>query len=101
MIMLMIIARDFMLDELENLLRDCGITAYTILQEVEGKGRAGRVREAIVYGETNVVILAVCSSAYVDKVVDALKKFVTARADASHGHSLPLKVFAHPCEELI
>src|SRR5262245_51230652 len=89
--MLMIVARDFMLDELENLLCDSG----TILEEVAGKGKAGRVSEAIVYAETNVVILAVCSSAHVDKAVDALKKFVRARAAASHGHPIPLKVFSH------
>jgi len=99
--MLMIVARDFILDELENLLCDSGITGYTILEEVAGKGKAGRVRKAIVYGETNVVVFAVCSSAHVDKAVDALKKFVTARADALHGHPIPLKVFCHPCEELI
>ena len=100
MIMLMIIARAFMLDELEKILSDSGITAYTMLEEVAGKGKAGRVRESN-YAETNVVILAVCSSAHADKAVGALKKLVTARAGASHGHPIPLKVFAHPCEELI
>jgi|SRR5215831_4676947 len=98
--MLMIVARNFMLDQLEDLLCDSGITGYTILEEVAGKGKAGRVRESTIH-ETNVVILAVCSSAHVDKAVEALKKFVTARADSSHGRPIPLKVFCHTCEELI
>jgi len=100
MIMLMIIARAFMLDELEKILSDSGITAYTMLEEVAGKGKAGRVRESN-YTETNVVILAVCPSAHAEKAVGALRELVKARVDASHGHPVPLKVFAHPCEELI
>jgi len=99
--MLMIVAREFMLDELEKLLRKNDITAYTILKEVTGKGKAGRVREKIFHTGTNVVILAVLPSDQVDKAVGALKTFVTARADASQGQLCPLKLFSLPCEELI
>ena len=40
--MLIIVGRDSMLSELEELLRENGITAYTIISNVMGKGLTGR-----------------------------------------------------------
>ena len=89
-----------MLGTLEKLLHDNDITAYTIVEKATGKGKDGQVRETM-FGETNMLILAVLSSDRVQTAVDALKTFVTARTKAAHGQSIPLKVFCSPCEELL
>jgi len=98
--MLIIVAREFMLEELEKLLRDNDITAYTIVKNATGKGKAGQVRETI-FAETNMLILAVLSSDQVHKALNALKTVLTARTEAAHGQPIPLKVFCSPCEELL
>ena len=41
--MLLIVVRDSMLSELEALLRENGISAYTIISNVKGTGLIGRV----------------------------------------------------------
>lgn len=100
--MLMIVARESMLEELEKVLRDNAITAYTIFNKVAGKGRSGKVYQSFLYPETNVVINAVLPSDHiVDKAVSALKTLQTERVKGSYGQPIPFKVFSFPCEELI
>ena len=99
--MLMIVARLSMLAELEQLLRDQGITTYTILNKVAGKGKAGRVYQTLLDGEANLVIMTVLPCDQADKMVSALKKIHAARVKAARGQVIPLKVFSLPCEEHI
>jgi len=40
---LMIVARDSMVTELEELLQKNGINAYSVINKVEGKGETGKV----------------------------------------------------------
>jgi len=98
---LIIVARYSMLGELEELLRDHGINAYTIFRNVTGKGVTGRVLGTFMQPDINCIILAVLPSDQVDRVVSALKAVHVARAKAAHGQPLPLKVFSFPCEEHI
>jgi len=91
--MLMIVARESMLEELEKVL---------IFNKVAGKGRSGKVYQSFLYPETNVVINAVLpSDPIVDKAVSALKTLQTERVKGSYGQPIPFKVFSFPCEELI
>ena len=103
---LMIVARDSMVSELEELLQKNGINGYSIITKVEGKGKTGTVgtfHHSVYTGSThfNLMILAVVSSDQVDRAVGALKVFHTARKKVPQGEPIPLKVFAFPCEELI
>ena len=103
---LMIVARDSMVTELEELLQKNGINAYSIITKVEGKGKTGTVgtfHHSVYTGSThfNLMILAVVSHDQVDKAVGALKAFHAARKKVAQGEPLPLKVFAFPCEELL
>ena len=100
--MLMIVARESLLEELEMLLRENAITAYTIHNKVAGRGKTGNVYQTFLNQETNVVINAVLpSTETVDKAVRALKTLHAARTKGSHGQPFSLKVFSLPCEELI
>ena len=97
--MLIIVARDSMLGELEELLRDHGIDAYTILSHVLGKGVTGRMYGTFLQPDINSIIFAVLTSNQTDRAVGALTALHTARGLATHGEPVPLKVFTFPCEE--
>ncbi|MGH7182923.1 MAG: P-II family nitrogen regulator [Nitrospiraceae bacterium] len=93
----MIVARDSMLSELEERLRDNGISAYTIINDVMGKGLTGRLHGTFLQPDTNSIIFSVLPSDQAERAVSALRalhKDLTA-----HGHPVSLKVFTLPCEE--
>lgn len=98
---LMMIFRASMIDEVELLLKKSGISAYSLLKNVEGKGETGNVVGSFFYPGTNSVILAILPSDQADRAVSVLKTFHAARIQAAHGQAIPFKLFAFPCEELI
>ncbi len=103
---LMIVARDSMAAELEEILHKNGINAYSVINKVEGKGTTGKVgafHHSVYTGSThsNLIILAVLQSDQLDKAVGALKAFHAARKKTAHEEPVPLKLFAFPCEELL
>ena len=95
--MLMIVARDSMVSELEKLLQDNGTSAYTIIKNAMGKGLTGRVYGDFLQPDINSIIFSVLPSDQAEKVVSAL----TARHKdlTKHGQPVSLKVFTLPCEE--
>jgi len=92
--MLLVVARDSMLSELEALLRENGISAYTIISNVKGTGLTGRVDGAFLKPDINSIIFSVLPSDQANKAVSALTALHTAQ-----GQPVPLKVFTLPCEE--
>lgn len=96
---LIIVARDSMLSDLERLLHSNGVTAYTILSNVMGKGVTGRVFGTFLNPDINTIIFAVLPPDQADKAVNALKTLHVTRKEASQDTPIPLKVFSFPCEE--
>jgi len=97
---LIIVARDSMLSDLEGLLTSNGVTAYTILSNVMGKGVTGRVYGTFLNPDINTIIFAVLPPEQADRAVSALKSLHTGRKEAAHDDKpVPLKVFSFPCEE--
>lgn len=97
---LIIVARNSMVSDLEELLHKNGITAYSILNNVMGKGGAGRVYGTFLSPDINVIIFAVLSSDQADRAVVALKTLHTERTEAAPDDiPIPLKVFSSPCVE--
>ena len=104
--MLMIVSSDSMVRELEELLHANGITAYSVIHKVEGRGETGIVgtfHYNVYTGSThfNLMILAVLASEQSDQAVNALKEFSDARKKIPKAEPLALKLFAFPCEELL
>ena len=104
--MLMIVARDSMMTELEALLHKNGVNAYSVINKVEGEGRTGKVgafHHSVYTGSThfNLMIIAVLQPDEAEKVIGALKAFHAARKKAEKAEPMPLKLFAFPCEELL
>jgi nitrogen regulatory protein PII len=99
---LMIVARDSMLSALEEVLQSNGVTAYTILNNVMGKGVTGRMYGTFLNPDINVIIFAVLPPDQADRAVSALKTFHATHKKSSHDDKpIPLKVFSFPCEEHI
>ena len=101
---LMIVAKESMLSELEGLLRDAGIHAYSIINKVMGKGKTGKVHDSFFdpnYTGCNLMVLAVLPSDQVDRAVSVLRAFHSAQVQGAHGEPIPFKLFSFPCEELI
>ena len=97
---LIIVARDSMLNDLEELLQNNGVKAYTILTNVMGKGVTGRVYGTFLHPSINAIIFAVLPPDQADRAVSALKTLHAARKESTHGEQpVPLKVFSFPCEE--
>lgn len=99
--MLMIVIRESMLEEIEALLRNHGITTYTIFNKVAGKGKTGMAYQTFLHHESNAVILAVLPADQIDRAVGELKALQATRGKASQARPLSIKVFSLPCEELI
>ena len=95
--MLMIVARDSMVRELEELLRDNGISAYTIIKDAIGMGLTGRVYGDFLQPVTNSIIFSVLPSDQAERVGSALT--ACHKDSTTRGHTLSLKVFILPCEE--
>jgi nitrogen regulatory protein PII len=95
---LIIVARDSMLSNLEEFLQSNGVTAYSILNNVMGKGVTGRMSGTFFNPDINSIIFAVLPSEQADRAVSALKTFYKSSHD---DNPIPLKVFSFPCEEHI
>ena len=95
--MLLIVARDSILGELEELLRDNGISAYTMISNVKGKGLTGGVYGTFLQPDINSIIFSVLPSNPAERAVSALTAL--HKDLATHGQPVPLKVFTLPCEE--
>ena len=90
-----------MLSDLERFLQSNGVTAYTIISDVIGKGVTGRVYGTFFNPDINTIIFAVLPSDQADRAVSALKTFHTTLKESSHDKPVPLKLFSFPCEEHI
>lgn len=95
---LIIVARDSMLSDLEGFLQSHGVTAYTILSNVMGKGLTGRMYGTFLNPDMNAIIFAVLPSDQADRAISALKTF---HKPSQVDKPIPLKVFSFLCEEHI
>lgn len=98
---LLIVARDSMLSDLERFLNSTCITAYTIFNNVMGKRVTGRVYGTFLHPDINVVILTILPPDQADTVISGMKTLYARRMEASHDTPLPLKVLSLSCDKNI
>lgn len=100
---LIIVARDSMLSDLERFLHSTGTTAYTIFNNVTGKGVTGRVYGTFLHPDINVVIVTILPPDQADRALSGLKTLHAKRMEASHNEPVPLKVFSLSlsCDEVM
>jgi len=101
MVALLLVFRSSMTNDLEEAMRESGISAYTLIDNATGKGETGNVVGSFFYPGRNSVIVAVLPDDQVDKAIGALKNFHAERLKNSGGRPIPFKLFSFPCRELI
>lgn len=101
MVALMIVFRSSMTNDLEEVMRESGITAYTLIDNASGKGETGNVVGSFFYPGRNSVLFAMLPDDHVDRTVTSLKAFHAERLKHSQGRPIPFKLFSFPCREII
>jgi hypothetical protein len=98
--MLMIVFRTSLRERVHELLRTCGVAAYTEFPGALGTGQSGSTEGISFYAGGNSVIMVSLESAQRDKVADVVKTWC---AEAQHsGWVRPaIRVFCWPCAQLI
>jgi len=97
--MLMIVFRTSLKERVHELLRTCGVMAYTEFPETVGTGQSGSTEGISFYAGGNSVILVSLEPAQRDKVASAVMAWC---AEAKHsGWVKPaIRVFSWPCTQL-
>jgi nitrogen regulatory protein PII len=101
MVALLLVFRSSMTSDMQEVLRECGVDAYTLIPNASGKGETGNVVGSFFYPGSNSVILSVLPDNQVDGMISALQTFHAARLKSSQGRPIPFKLFSFPCRELI
>jgi nitrogen regulatory protein PII len=97
MIMLMIIMKESLEEEVRELLRNHNVTGFTEVREVTGQGEAGATFHSLSWPGFNDLILAAMPELDAKQLIDALVKFRDSAAEKQHGAKVPLRVFSVPC----
>ena len=98
--MLMIVFRTALKEPVHELLKKCGVKAYTEVPQTAGMGQSGSTEGGSFYAGGNTVILASLEPDQRDKVAGAITAW---RAEAQEaGWVKPtIRVFSWPCTQLI
>jgi hypothetical protein len=103
--MLLIVAHDSMDESLVEILRKNDVHAFSLLRKVGGAGETGErgtpSGASFAYPGHNLMIFAVLPSDRAEHVISAMKEFHAARLQAAHGHRMPFRMFALPCEQIL
>lgn len=98
--MLMIVFRSSLKERVYELLKTCGVTAYTVFPETIGTGQSGSTEGISFYAGGNSVILVSLEPAQRDKVAGAVKTWC-AEAQQAGWIKPTIRVFSWPCTQLI
>lgn len=98
--MLMIVFRTSLDEHVHEILKACGVIAYTEFPETTGHGASGPTEGVSFYAGRNSVILVSLESVQRDKVVGAITAWCS---EAQHsGWVKPvIRVFLWPCTQVI
>lgn len=98
--MLMIVFRAALKERVHELLRTCGVTAYTEIPQTIGTGQSGSTEGVSFYAGGNSVILTSLEPERRDKVADAVKAWCI-EAEKAGWIKPTIRVFCWPCTQLI
>lgn len=98
--MLMIVFRAALKDRVHDLLRTCGVLAYTEIPQTIGTGVSGSTEGVSFYAGGNSVILTSLEPARRDKVADAVKAWC-AEAERAGWIKPAIRVFSWPCTQMV
>lgn len=99
--MVLIIFRETMTAEIHDLLKQHGVTAFTELHNVSGRGLTGPTVQFSLSADSNRLILAAVAEDIAHRLITGLTHF-RGEYIKQHGNlAVPLHVFILPCEQAI
>ena len=98
--MLMIVFRSSLKERVYEVLRTCGVMAYTEIPQTVGTGQSGSTEGGSFYAGGNSIILVSLEPAQRDRVADAVKGWC-AEAQRSGWIKPAIRVFCWPCTQLV
>lgn len=99
--MLLITFRDSLEDEIHQLLKHEGVTAYTVIPSIQGVGEAGPAFGNLTSAGSNSMILVALQHERAIKLAKAFAKTRDQMAERQHGAKIPMRLFMLPCEQMI
>ena len=99
--MLLLVFRQSLDQDLQKLLKDLDVKAFTEAPKVFGMGEAGTAFKSFAWPGFNSLILAAMEEEQADRVVARLRAFRDQLAQRQHGAKIPMRVFILPCERVL
>lgn len=99
--MLMIIFKESLEEEVQELLNQHHVNAFTQMHDVTGVGEGGATLHSLSFPGFNNMILAALPEPEADKVVAALKEYRDGLVQKQGNNKIPLRVFSLPCEMVV
>ena len=99
--MLMIVFRNSLKVRVHEILRTCGVMAYTEIPETVGTGQSGPAEGISFYPGINSVILVSLEPAQRDKVAAAVKAWCAETLEHSGWVKPAIRIFSWPCTQLV
>lgn len=99
--MLMMIFKESLEEEIQDLLSKHHVSAFTQMNDVTGMGEGGASMHSLSFPGFNNMILAGLPDPEADKVVNALKAYRERLIQKQGNTKIPLRVFSLPCEMVV
>ncbi len=99
--MLMMIFKESLEEEVQELLARHHVNAFTEMHDVTGRGEGGATLHTHSWPGFNNMILAALPENEAEKVVGALKTYRARLVEKQGNDKVPLRVFALPCEMVV
>ena len=96
--MLLIVFRESIVQHIHAVLKENEVSAYTEIHNVAGMGETGPSVKSFLSPGANCLIMASLPERAAYRLAEAFTQF---KAKHEHGHTLPLHLFAMPCEQII
>ena len=99
--MLLLVFRQSLDQDLQKLLKNLDVKAFTEAPKVFGMGEAGTTFNSFGWPGFNSMILAAMEEEQADRVVARLRAFRDQLAQRQQGAKIPMRVFILPCERVL
>lgn len=99
--MLFVVFRHSLDQDIRQLLKGLGMTAFTEAPKLFGIGEAGHSMETFTWPGHNCMIMAAMEEDQAERVVEELRAFRDQLAELQGGGTIPMRVFVFPCMRVL
>jgi hypothetical protein len=99
--MLMMIFKESLEEEIQAVLNQHHVSAFTQMHDVTGVGEGGATLHSLSFPGFNNMILAALPDPEADKVIAGLKGYRQRLVQKQGDDKIPLRVFSLPCELVV